>query len=84
MLGIRRMNMPINYLELVDRMPFPATKAEIVLFAQNHGASEEALDGFQALPEGTYENFAMLSNRIGQIDSLPGSDSNMFSSSQSR
>ena len=74
--------MPINYLELVDKMPFPATKAEIVLFAQNHGASEEALDGFQALPEGTYENFTTLSHTIGKIDELPGADANMFSSSQ--
>lgn len=76
--------MPINYLELVDKMHFPATKAEIVAYAQEHGASEDALDGFQALPEGLYESFAVLSHKIGKIDQLPGGDMNLWSSVQKR
>ncbi|MGB4107163.1 MAG: DUF2795 domain-containing protein [Alphaproteobacteria bacterium] len=42
--------MAINYLELIDGMDFPATRAEIVEYAIENDASEEALGAFRAMP----------------------------------
>ena len=73
----------INFLELVDKAHFPMTKAELVSYCENHGASEEALDMIQALPHDEIESFAMFNREIGLIEQLPGGNMNMFSSSQS-
>lgn len=74
--------MPINYLELIDEIPLPATKPEIVAFAQDNGASEEALEAFEALPRDEYKTIVALNRDLGLIEQLPGGDSNLFSSSQ--
>lgn len=75
--------MAINYLELIDTMPFPATKPEIVAFALDHGASEEAIEAFEALPHDEYRSIAALNRDLGLIELLPGGKANLFSSSQS-
>ena len=72
----------INFLELVDGAHFPMTKAELVSFCEDRGASEEALDIIQALPHEEIESFSMFNREIGLIETLPGARSNMFSSSQ--
>ena len=73
----------INFLELVDAAHFPMTKAELVSYCEDRGASEEALDMVQALPHDEIESFAMFNREIGLIETLPGGRMNMFSSSQS-
>lgn len=73
----------INFLELVDGARFPMTKAELVSFCEDRGASEDALDVIAALPHDEIESFAMFSREIGRIQMLPGGRMNMFSSSQS-
>jgi hypothetical protein len=75
--------MPINYLELVDGIELPATKPEIVAYAQDKGGSEEALEAFEALPRDEYKTLTALNRDIGAIEQLPGGNSNLFSSSQS-
>jgi Protein of unknown function (DUF2795) len=75
--------MSINYLELIDGMELPATKPEIVAFALDNGASEEALEAFEALPHDEYKTIAALNRDLGLIEQLPGGNSNLFSSSQS-
>lgn len=70
----------INFLELVDAARFPMTKAELVSYCEDRGASEEALDMIQALPHNEIESFAMFNREIGQIETLPGGRMNMFSS----
>lgn len=75
--------MPINFLELIDGARFPMTKAELVSYCEDRGASEEALDMIQALPHEEIESFAMFNREIGRIETLPGGRMNMFSSSQS-
>lgn len=72
----------INYLELVDGAHFPMTKAELVSYCEDKGASEEALDMIQALPHDEIESFAMFNREIGLIETLPGGGMNQFSSSQ--
>lgn len=73
----------INFLELVDGAEFPMTKAELVSYCEDRGASEEALNMIQAMPHNEIESFAMFNREIGQIETLPGGHMNMFSSSQS-
>ena len=72
----------INYLELIDGIELPATKAELVAFALDNGASEEALIAFEALPHAEYKTMAALNRDIGLIEQLPGGNANLFSSSQ--
>jgi hypothetical protein len=74
----------INFLELVDGAHFPKTKAELVSWCEDQGASEEALDMIQALPHDEYATFDAFNREIGRIEQLPGGDSNLFSSSQSK
>ncbi len=76
--------MPINFLELMDDAIFPMTKAELIAWAEDQDASEEALDILQALPHEEYESFAMFNREVGMIEQLPGSRANLFSSSQSQ
>jgi len=73
----------INFLELVDGAHFPMTKAELVSWCEDKGASEEALDIIQALPHEEYASFAAFNREIGMIEQLPGGKANLFSSSQS-
>lgn len=72
----------INFLELVDGAEFPMTKAELVSWCEDRGASEEALDIVQALPHDEIDSFAMFNREIGMIQQLPGAKMNMFDSSQ--
>ena len=73
----------INFLELVDGAHFPMTKAELVSYCEDRGASEDALDIIQAMPHDEISSFAMFNREIGRIQTLPGGHMNMFSSSQS-
>ena len=75
--------MSINFLELVDGAHFPMTKAELVSWCEDRGASEEALDIIQALPRDEIESFSAFNREIGLIETLPGGKMNQFSSSQS-
>ncbi|PZO87984.1 MAG: hypothetical protein DI626_02780 [Micavibrio aeruginosavorus] len=72
----------INFLELVDGAPFPMTKAELVSWCEDQGASEEALDVIQALPEAPIESLPMFNRVIGRVDMLPGGRMNLFSSNE--
>jgi hypothetical protein len=72
----------INFLELVDGAEFPMTKAELVSWCEDRGASEEALDIIQALPHPEYSSLASFNREIGLIERLPGARMNMFDSDQ--
>lgn len=64
--------MAINYLELIDGMKFPATRAEIVEWAIEHDASEEALDAFRAMPQQHFPTLTHVGRAVGLLDRLPG------------
>jgi hypothetical protein len=74
--------MAINLLELIDGFPFPGTKAQLVEYAQENDASEEALDILRGIPEMYYESLPQFSRHAIEIDLLPGSETNDFSSVQ--
>lgn len=76
--------MAINYLELIDGMKFPATRTEIVEYAQDHDASEEAVEAFRAMPKEHFKTLVDVSKVVGQLDRLPGGDINQTASSSDR
>jgi hypothetical protein len=72
----------IHLLDLLDGLAFPAVKQEVILFAEAHGASEEALDRLQAIPEDDFKTRAELLAHLNEIEALPGSE-NIWSSQPS-
>lgn len=72
----------MNILELLDGVAFPATKLELVDYAENNDASEEALEQIQSMPGDTYVSIADVNRHLNLLDKLPG-DSNLWSSEES-
>lgn len=60
-----------NLETLFDEMDFPATKMAVVLWAEDQGASEEALDIIQSLPAHDYESLAALNRDLSLIATMP-------------
>jgi hypothetical protein len=65
----------INYLQLIDKMPFPSTRAEIVHWVQEHGGSEEAVEAFRAMPGQYYDSITDVNRNLAFIAILDGEDS---------
>lgn len=72
-------NRPMNLQELLDGIRFPAAKVQIITFAGEHGASEEAMQLFRALPVKNYNNMQEINAELGLIEEQPGSE-NVWSS----
>jgi hypothetical protein len=63
---------PLNILELLDGMEFPATVIELVAYAQDQDASEEALEEIRALPDDKgYESIHDVATHLNRIEELP-------------
>ncbi len=77
-----RINMPPHILELLDDMEFPATKTEIVEYALEQDGAEEAMDILEAMPDRLYEDLHDLSDDIGMIEDLPGTDNGYWPASE--
>ena len=73
---------PMNILEVLDGLPFPATVAEMVAYAEDSKASEEALDQIQAMPDRDYVSIHDVAMHLGRIESLPAEE-NQWSSAPS-
>ena len=71
----------INFLEVLEGLKFPVTKAEIILHAEQRGASEEALDRLKGIPEDDYKNRDELLDNINVIEDQPGFE-NLWSSGE--
>jgi hypothetical protein len=72
-------NAPMNLRELLDGMPFPVEKIEIISYAEDHDASEEALEALRALPRMHYNGPHTLNHDLGLIARTAGS-MNLWSS----
>ncbi len=77
-------NRPLNVLELLDRAPLPASKEELVQYAQDHDASEEAVEQIRAMPGENFRSIKDISNHLALMDDLPGGEANLWSSADSR
>jgi hypothetical protein len=73
---------PPNVLEVLDGLPFPATIAEMVSFAEDKGASEDVLDQIQAMPDRDYAGIHDVAMHLGRIEPLPHEE-NQWSSAPS-
>jgi hypothetical protein len=62
---------PINILELLDGMEFPATVIELVAYAEDQGASEDALEEIRALPDEDYQSIHDIALHLNRIEQLP-------------
>ena len=68
------MDEPVNILEVLDGMVFPATVVELVAYAQDKDASEEVLDQIQAMPDRDYVSIHDVAMHLGRIEPLPGEE----------
>ncbi len=74
---------PINILEILDGMPLPASKPELIAWAEDHNASEDVLTQLQAMPGDSFATLAEINRNAGLIGDLPGRE-NLWSSAESR
>lgn len=65
---------PLNILEILDHAPFPATKVELIEYAEAHDASEEAMDLIQAMPDRTYSSIRHVNAGLGLTEPLPNEE----------
>jgi hypothetical protein len=70
---------PINVLELLDGIEFPTTREQAVVYANDNGASDDALNLLRAIPEKTYNDMKELNGALGQMRK-PVGHQNIFSS----
>lgn len=75
--------MPMNLEEILDGIRFPTAKTQIVTYADENGASEEALEILRAIPARDYRNMQEINAKLGMIEDQPGSE-NLWSSSRSK
>lgn len=61
-------------LELLDDAPFPLTKPELVAYAEDQDASEEALEVIRVMPDRVYNNVEQVNAGLGLIEDLPHTD----------
>lgn len=72
-------NMPVNVEEVLDGIPFPAAKVQIITYADRQGASEETMEILRCLPSHHYQNMQDINKHLGLIERQPGSE-NLWSS----
>lgn len=70
---------PVNILELLDGVVFPASKMELIAYAQDQGASEDALDLLQSIPDDIYSSLGHVNIHINDLEIIEGVE-NLFSS----
>lgn len=75
-------NHATNILGIFDGMTFPASKMEIVAFAEDADASEDVLDHLQAIPDDIYNSLGDLDRHFNDIEIIEESD-NLWSSEES-
>jgi hypothetical protein len=59
---------PVQVEKLLKGLDYPASKQDIITYAEQHGADENAREALQELPDRTYESPVGISKAIGEID----------------
>jgi hypothetical protein len=57
---------------LLSQIPFPISKANIVQFAQQQGASDQVIGLLQRLPEKIFQSPLEVQNALGGLGNLGG------------
>ncbi len=63
---------PPDILELLDGVEFPASQADLISYAYDQDASEEAVEVLRALPDSTFNHLEDVRENLGRIEELPG------------
>lgn len=63
---------PPDILELLDGVEFPASQADLISYAYDQDASEEAVEMLRALPDSTFNHMNDVRDVLGRIEDLPG------------
>lgn len=61
-------NPPMNILGLFGIDDFPASKMDLVIYAEDRGASEDVLEMLQAIPDDIYDSFNDLNSHLGEME----------------
>lgn len=67
-------NMPMNLEEVLNGIVFPTAKVEIIVYADQQGASEKALELLRGLPARSYKNMQEINRYLGLVDQQPGNE----------
>lgn len=65
---------PINLETLLDGMAYPIATVEILDYAQDQDASEEALELLRGLPDREFDSLAEINRHLGRLAVLPGNE----------
>ena len=63
---------PGQLTQLLSRVPYPIGKAQLVQFAQQHGANEQIIGLLQRLPEKTFNSSQEVQDSLGGLGNLGG------------
>lgn len=66
--------LPQNLEQLLDGMALPAAKVDILDYAAEQGADEDALEILRALPKDEYATLNEINAALGKLEKQPGSD----------
>jgi len=69
-----RADMPLNIDEVLDNLPFPASKVQILTYAGNHNACPALLKALQNLPVRQYGNLHEICDCLELIEVQPSHD----------
>ena len=65
------MNFDLGQLtQLLDHVPYPIGKAQLVQFAQQHGANEQIMGILERLPEKTFNSSQEVKDALGGLGNL--------------
>ncbi|HEY7418055.1 MAG TPA: DUF2795 domain-containing protein, partial [Ktedonobacteraceae bacterium] len=59
---------PIQVEKYLKGLDYPVSKAELVKYAQQHGADESIMAALQKLPNKTFDSPTMVSKAISEVD----------------
>jgi hypothetical protein len=65
---------PVNILEVLDGIPLPASKEDVVVWAEDHDASEAVLEQLRAMPGDEFKSIADINRRANLLEVPPGAD----------
>ena len=67
------MNFDLGQLtQLLDHVPYPIGKAQLVQFAQQHGANEQIMGMLDHLPDKTFNSSQEVQDALGGLGNLGG------------
>jgi len=63
---------PIQVEKFLKGMDYPVSKPDLIKYAQQHGADQNAMSALQQLPNRTFDSPTAVSKAIGEMDRHPG------------